>query len=164
MIKNIDSRYSIDELGNVYSDGKRLNPPKYPTGYVVVKLYRNGGYTRVGVHRLVASAFIPNPENKPFVNHKNGIKHDNNVSNLEWVTSHENHIHAALNDLKAHGERHGISKLDNEKVIEIKKLIRGGVPQRMIAKMYGVCQATIKDINMGKTWKRIDASNEYANI
>jgi len=56
---------------------------------------KNGNRKKVMVHRLVALAFINNPENKPFINHKNGNKHDNRIENLEWVSNQENCIHAS---------------------------------------------------------------------
>ena len=64
-------------------------------GYLSVMLTINGKQKRVGVHRLVAQAFIPNPDNKPQVNHIDGNKHNNKVDNLEWVTREENMQHAA---------------------------------------------------------------------
>ncbi len=63
------------------------------TGYARVILYKEFGYKIEQVHRLVANAFIPNPENKPQVNHINSIRNDNRVENLSWVTSSENRIH-----------------------------------------------------------------------
>lgn len=63
-------------------------------GYPRVKLYRNAKGKSISVHRIVATTFIPNTENKPQINHKNGIKTDNSVGNLEWATSSENVKHA----------------------------------------------------------------------
>lgn len=63
-------------------------------GYIVVNLYCNGKESKKRVHRLVAETYIPNPDNKPDVNHKDGNKHNNSVSNLEWTTKSENMIHA----------------------------------------------------------------------
>lgn len=63
-------------------------------GYLKVNLYKDGKGSSKRIHRLVAEAFIPNPDNKPDVNHKDGNKHNNNVENLEWVTKSENMIHA----------------------------------------------------------------------
>ncbi len=63
-------------------------------GYLVVQLWKNSKPKKFKMHRLVAMAFIPNPENKPQVNHINGIKFDNSIENLEWVTQSENMLHA----------------------------------------------------------------------
>lgn len=69
-------------------------------GYLVVDLYKNGKGKMNKVHRLVALAFIQNTENKKCVNHKNGIKSDNKVENLEWCTDSENQFHAFATGLK----------------------------------------------------------------
>jgi hypothetical protein len=63
-------------------------------GYENVNLYKNGVGSMFAIHRLVALAFIPNKENKPQVNHKDGIKTNNHVENLEWMTCSENQLHA----------------------------------------------------------------------
>ena len=72
---------------------KILKPYKGSSGYEHIILYKEKSKKTFDLHRLVASSFIPNPENKKEVNHKNGIKTDNRVKNLEWVTRSENLIH-----------------------------------------------------------------------
>lgn len=79
----------VSETGQVMKNGQLLS--QYDSnGYKAVQF----GQKRIGVHRLVAMAFIPNPESKPQVNHKDGNKANNHVSNLEWVTGSENMVHA----------------------------------------------------------------------
>ena len=101
-------RYSVDENGFVYShfftsrsgrlirrkEDKILSIAADAYGYGVVTLYSDTDKKVCKVHRLVASAFIENPEGKPQVNHKNGVKLDNRVKNLEWATSSENQQHS----------------------------------------------------------------------
>tara|TARA_R110000868_G_scaffold61031_1_gene185636 strand:- start:26 stop:529 length:504 start_codon:yes stop_codon:yes gene_type:complete len=90
--------YKIDENGNVfsckYNKIKPMIPQKATAGYQYVTLCKNGTRRNRFIHRLVAQVFIENPENKLEVNHKNGNKYDNNLSNLEWVTPSENIKHA----------------------------------------------------------------------
>lgn len=106
--------YTVNELGQVSSKdrmivtidgksyfrkGKLLKPKKHKDGYLFVTLTKEKIKKNFYVHRLVAEAFIPNPENKPQVNHINGNKTDNTISNLEWVTNAENSRHAYNNGL-----------------------------------------------------------------
>ena len=97
-IENTNNRYKISTKGQIKSfwvnkeDGKLIslsNIQGYPSCTLVV----NGKWIKVFVHRIVAKAFIPNPHNKPQVNHKNGKKDDNRVENLEWMTASENQKH-----------------------------------------------------------------------
>lgn len=93
------SNYLIGNNGEVYN--KQTQYSKRPTsnhsgkGYLYVDLYNGNKRTRKYVHRLVAEAYIPNPENKPYINHIDGNPHNNSVKNLEWCTPLENVEHAS---------------------------------------------------------------------
>lgn len=115
------------------------------------------------VHRAVAKAFVPNPENKPQVNHKNGIKSDARAENLEWVTQSENMIHSMDSGLSlAVGESHCNARLDNEKVRQVLALRSEGMSQQAIASMLGVAQATIYRILHGICWSRVTGIKKAA--
>lgn len=108
-IKGYDGRYQISSFGRIkslerYVDRKKQGKLKIKERIMIPRLTKTG-YYRIGlcannklkmfcIHRLVAETFIPNSEKKPQVNHKNGIKNDNKVSNLEWVTNSENQKHS----------------------------------------------------------------------
>src|SRR5690349_13431876 len=124
-------------------------------GYKKVCLNKQGVEKSVSVHRLVAIAFIPNPDNKRTVNHKNGIKKDNWVENLEWNTYSENIRHAVNTGLKptTKGEAIGTSKLDEIQVLTIRSLADNReMLQPDIAKYFGVSVGTIETIKARKTW------------
>ena len=113
-IKGYEGKYIISNYGEVislprlkqnnskkqYVEPKELSKNINSTnGYVYVFLCNNGKYRNIRVHRLVAEAFIPNPNNLPQINHKDGNKQNNKVDNLEWCTCQENIRHAIKNNL-----------------------------------------------------------------
>lgn len=119
-----------------------------------ISLYKNGKSFKKLIHRLVAEAFIPNPEKKPQVNHKDGNPLNNNLSNLEWVTQKENVEHAVKNKLFCHGERHPKSPLTQKMVDEIReKHIPLKCSYPMLAREYGVNQWAIARIVRRENWK-----------
>lgn len=100
-IKNYETLYEVSTLGNVRSiKGKIKKLQKRSNGYLYVGLSKNGKSKTVKVHRLVAEAYIDNPDNKPIVNHINSNRSDNRVDNLEWVTASENMIHSHKKEYK----------------------------------------------------------------
>lgn len=103
-VKGYEGLYRVSNLGRVKTlnykrTGKErvLKNSLNRDGYLMVKLYKNREHLGLGVHRLVAEAFIPNPEGKPQVNHIDEVKTNNHVTNLEWATAKENSNHGTHN-------------------------------------------------------------------
>ena len=119
--------------------------------------YIGGKYVTESVHRLVAKAFIPNLENKPQVNHKDGNKLNNHVFNLEWVTNEENAEHAALNIKKNSRKGSGVnnSKLTEKDVYMIYQLINQGKSLSEIAALTKTGKSNISEIKAGRSWRHL---------
>lgn len=158
IIDGIDTDWQISSLGRAKNKYGviRLGSGTY---YRYVGISKNGRHWNCAVHRLVATAFIPNPENKPEVNHIDGDKHNNCVKNLEWATRQENADHAAATGLMRRGEAVTTSKLNESQVHEICRLLQAGVKRKKIAKQIGCPISAIHDIYYGNTWKHI--SKDY---
>ena len=123
-------------------------------GYLTVIICKDGERKTEYVHRIIAKVFIENPLNKPEVNHKNGQHteiQDNAVENLEWCTYDENILHAYENNLTSTGN----VKLSEAEVSEIKYLIKAGLSNPEIGKIYGVDKATIRNIRIGRSWTHV---------
>lgn len=100
-LKGFEEYYSITEDGKIFSKRRQrfLKLSLKKNGYVYIELNVAGNVYYKRVHRLVAETYIPNPDNKPMVNHKDGNKSNNYYTNLEWVSGSENNIHAIENGL-----------------------------------------------------------------
>lgn len=150
--------YEISEEGIRRIDNKKSRKLCLIGDYYSICLWENGKGTSARFHRLLAIAFIPNPENKPEVNHKNGIKTDNRLENLEWATKSENMLHAYQNGLvhAVKGEKASISKLSEKIVMSIRERHQAGsVNISALARQYGVCGATIDKAIKRETWAHV---------
>ena len=152
-VRTLDRICKAKNNGTQISKGMLRKPTKDKQGYLKVVMTVDGVIYARRVHRLVAKEFIKNPLNKPEVNHIDGVKDNNNVDNLEWVTAKENVRHAYANNLIDSRKRNVLKGRKSPKRIftdnqveEIKKMRDDGIVYREIASKYNVSIPTIRNI------------------
>lgn len=155
-IKGYEKCYSVTEDGRVWSHyTERFLRPKLNQGYPIVVLQKpNTNITAENqtnrirkwylVHRLVAIAFVPNPQNLPIVNHKDGNPGNPHFSNLDWCTTAQNN-HYSLYTI---GKR-------PKRVLKIRELYASGVTQTILAKQFNMTKRNVCAIVTRETWKHI---------
>lgn len=164
-VVSLDGRYYVSSYGRIMSDPHKNSNNQYGAGeikkqrldrygYMICTFRINGKYVIKTIHRLVAMAFVPNPENKPQVNHLNGDKTDNCPENLEWVTNGENqrHRHRVL----GHTPPNEITT--KQQVIEIFKLRADGANLNQISERVGIAKYLVKNV----LYHRVRAESELA--
>jgi hypothetical protein len=147
-----DTAYIAHKDGNIFSEYKdRFIKPIISAKYLRFTLVHKGIKKTCTVHRIIAECFIPNPENKPCVNHKDGNRLNNNSENLEWVTYKENIVHASCMGLlkTPHAK---LTKIDVENV---RRLLFMGAKQKDIAESMNVSKHVINRVNTGKSYKTL---------
>lgn len=166
--------YTVDDEGRVFSNQRRyvtknnkviakprrieLKQCNFWTGYKRVTLTDSTGKVHTkSVHRLVASTLIPNPENKPHVNHIDGNKQNNNVDNLEWVTREENRNHATKMELwkPKYGSQSHLAKVNEDDVTNIITDMIAGKSNSDIANRYGLHDRYVSLIRHKKRWPKV---------
>lgn len=151
-------RTGPDAIGRFRYIGHILSPSKTGAGYLQ-HCFHQGAPKKpknVTVHSLVATTFI-GPRSEGYqVNHKDMDKTNNNVSNLEYLTPSENNLHAFANGYKSvRGSRHGMAKLTEERVKEIRALAASGMMLKDIAPQFGVNRSMISRIVSRKIWRHV---------
>ena len=168
-IQNYDGMYQVSNLGRIKSldritfnnnmlIGRLMKNRKDKDGYLLITLSKNGKVKTFKIHRLVAEAFMSNLDNLPQINHKNGIKSDNYVENLEWCDNSYNQRHALETGLRImpRGESHYISYLKEIDIINIRQLKKEGISDNELALKYNVSSGHIWSIANRKCWKHIE--------
>ena len=159
VIKGEEGRYAVSDAGEVMAMNfanlgvPGILKPNKNRGYFTIQLSNRKRRT---IHRLVAEAFIgPRPVGMQ-INHKNGIKNDNRLSNLEYCTPSENMKHCFATGLQSNvGERHSRAKLTDAKIIEIRRMLALGFSQIEIGATMGVSSSAISLISSGKRWSHV---------
>lgn len=166
-IEGYEGLYQISNYGKVKSfkhrvhgsEGVILKPHIYTTKYSIYRLSdSNNDIKRITAHKLVAKAFIPNPKKYQEVNHKNGIKIDNRVDNLEWCTHQQNMVHAftELYPNIRQGSRNSRATITDDDALQIYKLaMKNERSYADIGKEYGVSKSIVGNIKAGKTWSHV---------
>lgn len=143
-IKRVKKKITDSKGRSYIVSGKTIK--QVMSNYPSVTLWVNGMPTVKKVHRIVAEAWIQNPNKKPEVNHKDGNRSNNRASNLEWVTRKENTLHAASNRLMPRGENHKNHKISDAAVKSIRAAYLSGKDQKTIGKKFGCSQSNVSQI------------------
>lgn len=146
--------YAVSSAGRVVSfwenpRGKFLKQYKRMDGYKTVRLGRK---CHARVHRLVASAFLPNPSNKKHVHHKDGNPSHNAKRNLEWCTPHENTCHFITTKYAKNKRKYGNRTISPNQVISLLKDCRAGIRSGDLCVKYGISRESICNVVTGKRW------------
>lgn len=153
--------YFIADDGSIYHNNRKLKTTLDKDGYVQIGITVNRKTKTMKVHRLVAKAFISNPNDLKEVNHIDGDKQNNSVGNLEWCSHAENLAHASANKLFRYGEQHQNSKLSQQNANEIRKLhSEGNFTQKELAKKFGTTPMVVNRIVRGMTYIETELCNE----
>ena len=164
--------YLMSDMGRIksaakdieYADGRAYSYTEKirkltlrPDGYLCISASEKDMSEIILVHRAVGLAFIPNPENKKFINHKNGVKIDNRAVNLEWSTAKENVNHAfnagLMNPTK--GSSNHFAKLTEAEVLAVRKLFKDGVSPKEISVALNIGYRNVYHICSGQTWRHL---------
>ena len=155
-IKNF-SHYRIYNTGKIYSEfiNRFITPTKDSGNYLQNTIVDDFGNRKtIKTHRLVAMAFLPNPNNYPDVNHKDFNRQNNNVENLEWCTEEYNTHYTRDNHLEYNSQSYKkLSPLKEEQVLLVPTLMNYGFSVKLIAKLYKVGHVTIRNIIKKRTWR-----------
>lgn len=151
--------YEVDTDGNIFGKhGKKIKPQLSKDGYYYFNQYLDGKMYHKRIHRVVCETFISNPEQKEFVNHIDGNKLNNKLTNLEWVTHSENLKHSynlGLHDQK--GTKNNRSKLNEQQVKDIRNLFDKKIKKHstILSQQFGVTRRTVERIIKGELWNQI---------
>ena len=155
IIRGEETVYSISPSGNIYNDKKKtsITLKDNSGGYKQVGLYTSKGRVTCLVHRLVAQAYLENPNNLPIVNHLDNNRANNHISNLEWNTIQGNSDHMVSQGRSAKGVHNGNSRLVDTQVLEIRKLYKLGISKRCLARLLNIDRTVISAIINNETWR-----------
>ncbi len=151
------ANYSINIQGQVKNNttGKLISVAVGKIGYYKVNLWSKNKYKTLYIHRILADIFLPKLNGKTFINHIDGNKLNNNLSNLEWCNAKHNSIEAIRIGLVPLGEKRKGSKLSNEDALTIYNLVHSGISRAVLSKMFGISKTQISQIKNKREWKHI---------
>ena len=166
-IPGFDGRYQCSILGRIRSTDWRDTRGYLRKGKILKQVHERNGYLQVPLttvksklylaHRLIALTFLQGIPGKDFVNHKNGVKDDNRLDNLEWCTKSENSKHSFLINMQCNkGEKHPSHKLTEPQVLAIRSIYnKGNTTSRQLAKIFQLSKTQVLDIVNKKSWSHI---------
>lgn len=161
-MKQIYDGYYITENSEVFNKyGKKLSPVNNGKGYLILNININGSRKCKAIHRMMAEAFIPNPENLPEVNHKDANRQNNSIANLEWVTHGQNIRHSYdMQNRTSKGSNNANCKIDESIVIEICKHLATGLKASAVRDL-GYSYSLVRKIKNKQNWMHI---SKYYNF